>query len=63
MTIHRALHPRNDVGKLYVSRKEGFGLASIRDSVDALTQRLEDYIEAWRKTDYSPPKQYRQRED
>ena len=41
------LHPRNDVVRLYVSRKEGGrGLASIEDSVDASIQRLEDYTEA-----------------
>ena len=46
MTIHKALHPRDDVDRLYVSRKEGErGLASIEDSVDASIQRLEDYIE------------------
>ena len=46
MTMHKALHPRNNVDRLYVSRKDwGRGLASIEDSVDALKQRLEDYIE------------------
>ena len=46
MTIHKVLHPRDDVYRLYVSRKEGErGLASIEDSVDASIQRLEDYIE------------------
>ena len=45
MTMHKALHPRDDVDRLYVSRKEvGRGLASIEDSADALIQRLEDYI-------------------
>ena len=50
--MHKALHPRDDVDRLYVSRKEeGRGLASIEDSVDttalktAMIQRLEDYIE------------------
>ena len=43
---HKALHPRDDVDRLYVSRKEGGrGLASIEDSVDASIQRLEGYIE------------------
>ena len=43
MTMHKALHPRDDVERLYVSRKEGgSGLASIED---ASIQRLEDYIE------------------
>ena len=46
MTMHMVLHPRNDVDRLYVSRKDGGRwLASIEDSVDASIQRLEDYIE------------------
>ena len=41
-----ALHPRDDVDRLYVSRKEGGrGLSCIEDTVDASIQRLEDYIE------------------
>ena len=44
--MHKALHPRDDVDRLYVSRKEGCrGRASIEDSVDASIQRPEDYIE------------------
>ena len=46
MTMHKALHPRDEVDRLYVSRKEGRrGLASIEDSFDALIQRPEDYLE------------------
>ena len=46
MTMHKAFHPRDDVERQYVSRKEGGrGLASIEDSVDTSIQRLEDYIE------------------
>ena len=46
MKMHKALHPRDDVDRLYVSRKEGGRvLASIEDSVDASIQQLEDYIE------------------
>ena len=46
MTMYKALHPRYDVDRLYVSRKEGRrGLTSIEDSVDASIQRLEDYIQ------------------
>ena len=46
MTMHKALHPRDDVDRLYVSRKGGGrGLASIEDSVDASIQRLKDYIQ------------------
>ena len=45
MTMHKALHPRDDVDRLYVSRKErGRGLTSIEDTVDASIQRLEDFI-------------------
>ena len=41
----QVLHARDDVDRLYVSRKEGRrGFASIEDIVDASTQRLEDYI-------------------
>ena len=44
--LHKALHPRDDVDRLYVPRKEGGrGLVSIEDSVDASIQRLEDNIE------------------
>ena len=44
--MHEALHPRDNVDRLYVSRKgERRGLASIEDSVDASIQRLEDYIQ------------------
>ena len=46
MTMHKALDPKDDVDRLYVSRKEGGrGLACIEDSVDTSIQRLEDYIE------------------
>ena len=44
--MQKALHPRDDVDRLYVSRKdEGRGLNSNEDSVDASMQRLEDCIE------------------
>ena len=44
MTRHKALHPTDDVDRLYVSRKEGGrGLASTEDSIDASMQRFEDY--------------------
>ena len=47
MTMHKALHPRDDVDILYVPKKKegGIVLASIEDSVDISIQRLEDYIE------------------
>ena len=43
--MHKLLHLREDVHRLYVSRKEGRrGLASIQDSVNASIQKLEEYI-------------------
>ena len=46
MTMHKTLHLRDDVDRLYVSRKqEGRGLANSEDNVDASILRLEDYIE------------------
>ena len=46
MTMHKAPHPKDDVNRLYISRKlGGRGLASIEDSVDASIQRLKDYIQ------------------
>ena len=44
--MHKVLHPRNEVDRLYVSRKEGGKrLTRIEDSDDASIQLLEDYIE------------------
>ena len=49
MTMHKALHSRDDVDRLYVSRREGGrGLASIENSLDTSIQRLEDYIQKCR---------------
>ena len=46
MTMHKTLHPRDDVDRLYVSRKKGGSeLASIEDSVDTSIQRLKDDVE------------------
>ena len=46
MSMHKALHPSDDVDRLYVSRKEGRrGFTSIEDSVDAQIERPEDYIQ------------------
>ena len=46
MTMHKALCPRDDVDRLYVSKKEGRrGLTSTEDSIYISIQRLEDYIE------------------
>ena len=44
--MNKALHLRDDVDRLYVSRKEGErGFANTEDSVDASIRRHEDYIE------------------
>ena len=44
--MHKALHPRDNVERLYIPRKEGGrGHVSIKDSVDTSIQRLEVYIE------------------
>ena len=44
--MHKALHHRDDIDRLYVLRKKGGrGLAGIEDGVDASIQRLEDKIE------------------
>ena len=42
MTMQKALHSRDDVDRLYVSRKEG---GRGRNSIDASIQWLEDYVE------------------
>ena len=46
MTMHKALHVRDDVDTQYVLRKEGGrGFVSVEDGVDASIQRLEDFTE------------------
>ena len=56
----KALHPRDDVDGLYVSRKEGGrGIASIEDSVDASIQRLERLHRKTRtRTNYNHQSRY-----
>ena len=44
--MHKTLNPRDDIDRLYVSRKEkGRGRARIENSVDTSIQQLQDYIE------------------
>ena len=46
MTMHKGLHLKDDVHRLYVPRKEGRrGLTNIENGVDSSIQRLEDYTE------------------
>ena len=43
--MHKVLYPRDNVNRLYESRKEGKRrLTSIQDSVDESIQQLEDSI-------------------
>ena len=45
MSIQKALHSRNDIGRLYVLGKEGGRvLFSIEDRVDVSIWGLEDYV-------------------
>ena len=46
LTMQKALHPRDNIDRLYVSKKEGGrGHVTMEDSVDASIPRLEDNIE------------------
>ena len=57
MTMHKALHPRDDTDRLYVSRNGGGrGLVCIQDSIDASIQWLKDYRNKHQK-------QYRKHKD
>ena len=49
MTMHKALHHRDDVDRIYVSRKGERGPVSNEESVDATIQRFEDYIKKKRR--------------
>ena len=56
MTMHKALHPRDNIDRLYVLRKDGRRrLASIEDSVDASIQL---HRKTWRATVYNHQKRY-----
>ena len=45
MKIHKTLHSRDDVDRMYVGRKGGGrGLTSIQDSIDAVIQQQNDYL-------------------
>ena len=45
MTMHKALHPKADVDRIYVSKKGGGRVIIIEDSVDTSIQWLKDDIE------------------
>ena len=49
-TIYRALHPKSDVDRLYIPRKEGGRrLISIEDSAELVIKGLEVYVLASKK--------------
>ena len=46
MTMNKALHPRDDADRQYVSiKEEGRGFARIQESVDASMRKLEEYFD------------------
>ena len=50
MTIHKALHPREDIDSLFVPQKEkGRGLACIDDFVDASIERRKKHGSQWQR--------------
>ena len=50
LTIYWALHPKSDVDRLYIPRKEGGrGLISMKDCVDLAIRGLEVYVMTMRK--------------
>ena len=54
LMTHKALNLRDDIDRLYVSRKEGRGLTSIEDGMNALLWSLEECIKnEQRKTNQS----------
>ena len=57
--MYKSLHPRDEIDRLYVSRKEGsWGLASIEDSIAGSIREFDDYIKKEvRKTHDSNRKQ------
>ena len=48
--MYKALHPRDDIGRLYASRKEGGREhATIENIVDTSIGRLEEFIKRAKK--------------
>ena len=44
MTMHKALHPKSDVDRLYISRRDGGrGLVSVEDAIETAIRGLENY--------------------
>ena len=50
LTMHKALHPRDSVCRLYLPRKkDGRGLIAVEDCIDFAKFGLEKYISQWDK--------------
>ena len=60
-TMNKALHLRDDLSRLYVSRKEGRGLISIEDCEDKSTQELVDYIKKSKERLITEANRYKKR--
>ena len=56
MAMHKALHPRDDVDRLYVPRKEGGQRICQHRHIDTTTRRL--HRKTRKRTDYGHQKQY-----
>ena len=65
MMMHKALHLKDDIDRLYVSRKEKEGrLTSIEDCIDTSMWELKDYVKKRaKKTNISDQKQHWQSKD
>ena len=54
--MRKVSHPRDDIDRLYVSRKDGGrGIARIENSIDTSIQRLKDYIKKTMEEDWLQP--------
>ena len=52
--MHKAWYPRDNIDRIYASKKERRGHASIEGDVDASIQRLEDYIKKSKERTMTP---------
>ena len=52
MNNHKALHPKYDIDRLYVSEKGGREIVSVEHCVAALIRKLKDFIKKSKKQQY-----------
>ena len=51
LTIHKALHPKSDVDRLYLPRNEGGrGLQSAQDTIELVILGLDNYVRSSHKS-------------